>query len=96
MRLPFMFALVGALLLLLASKAGAGTERVTTQRTIEVDAILKSGNKFTHRKVKAHPFTDGRIVVCQEFKDKVEALCMVLIDDGDVVIVPVRMLEEKV
>lgn len=96
MRLPFAFAFVCALMLLVASKSQAAAERHTNQDTIEVDVILKTNKIWTYRKVKVHPFLDGRIVVCEEFKDKVEALCVVLINDGDVVLAPTRMLEEKI
>jgi hypothetical protein len=95
MRLPFAFAFIGALLLLLASKAQAGTERITNQPTIEVDVVLKTGASWTHRKAKVHPFADGRIVVCEETKNSVVAECIVLIDDGDVVLAPTRLLEDK-
>jgi hypothetical protein len=95
MRLSFAVAFVLALLLLAASKVRAGTERISNQETIEVDVVLKTNASWSYRKAKVHPFLDGRILVCEEFKDKVMAMCIVLIDDGDVVLAPTRLLEEK-
>jgi hypothetical protein len=96
MRLPFAFAFIGSLLLLLASKSQAGSERVTGQPVIEVDVVLKTENTWTHRKAKVHPFGDGRIVVCEETKSSVLVMCIVLVDDGDAVLAQTRLLEEKV
>ena len=96
MRLPFAFALVCALVLLVASRAQSAEERHTNQDTIEVDVVLKADGKWSYRKARVHPFADGRILVCEEFKDNVVASCIVLVDDGDAVLAPARMLEEKV
>ena len=95
MRLPFAFAFVGALLLLLASKAPAGTERISNEDVIEIDVVLKTADAWTHRKAPVHPFLDGRIVVCEETKNSIKVQCIVLIDDGDVVLAPTILLEQK-
>jgi hypothetical protein len=94
-RLPFAVAFVLALLLLAASKVQAGTERLTNQDTVEVDAVMSTAGVWHHRKGPVHPFSDGVIVVCEEFKDKTTMLCIVLTDDGDVVLAPVQLLEQK-
>lgn len=97
MRLPFALAFVLALLLLVASKAGAGTERVDLLNRLSVDVIQKQKDgTWLARKALVHGYSDARIIVCEEFKDKVEANCLIITNDGEAVVEPVRLLEEKV
>lgn len=100
MRLIFALAFVLSVMLLVASKAGAvpvGTEQIDLRARVQVDVIEKlTPQLWKARKATVHGFADGRIIVCEEFKGKVEALCLVITDDGEAIVVPVRMLEDKV
>ena len=92
-----MLAFILSLMLLAASKIQAGTERIDNLDRIPVDVLMKvKEGTWTARKALVHPFSDARIVVCEEFKDKVIANCLVITDDNEAIVVPVRMLEEKV
>jgi hypothetical protein len=97
MKLLFAAALVliPPLLATVVNNVQAGTERITNQETIQVDVVLKTKKGWTYRKAPVHPFGDGRIVICEEFKDKTTAMCIALIDDGDVVLAATQLLEQK-
>jgi hypothetical protein len=75
----------------------AGTERIDNRDRIQVDVIQKiSEGKWSWRRATVNQFADARIIICEEFKNKVEALCLVIITDKEATVVPVRLLEEKV
>ena len=83
------FALVRAAL--------AGTERVDLQPRVEVDVLSKDAAGHWHaRKGTFHGFVDARYLTCMEYKDNVVATCIVITDDGEVLQLQVRLLEDKV
>ena len=86
----------GVLYMGLAPAAEAATPRVSTQPTVEVDVVLKTDKAWTHRKATVNAFSDGKIALCEEFKDNVVAQCVVLVEDGDVLMMSVRLLEDKI
>jgi hypothetical protein len=97
MRLRFALAFIFSLMLLIARWAPAGTERLDNGNRVQVDVILKNPDGvWTARKATVNAFTDGRILVCEEFKNSVVVNCLVITDDGEAVVVPVRLKEEKV
>ena len=89
----------GLMALALTRAALPGTERHDNRERVEVDVIMRgeSPGKWTARRAMVDKFDDARIIVCEEFKDKVEALCLVITtgEDPEAFVVPVRMLEEK-
>jgi hypothetical protein len=89
--------LCAMMVLALARASLAGAERHSNLDRVQVDVILKTQTgTWTTRKAYIYGYIDGRTVVCEEFKDKVEALCLVLLYEGEAVLVPTRLLEEKV
>lgn len=86
--------LVGALVVFAYAKAG--TERIDLSPVKKVLVVSSpSPGKYSSRLALVHAFTDAVIVVCLEQKNSVIVQCLVLVDDGDTLMVPVRLLEEK-
>jgi hypothetical protein len=87
-----------ALMVLFTVQTFAAAERHDNRFPVKVDVIQQTKKgEWTSRQAMVNGYSDGRILVCEEFKDKPEALCLVLITDGgEVLMVPTRLLEEKV
>ena len=75
----------------------AGTERTDLNTRIEADVISKDkdGN-WTASKAVFDKFSDARIIVCVETVNSVVADCILISDDNEVTLRPLRMLEEKI
>lgn len=93
-----------SLVALAASRASApaltvvptGTERIDLAPTIKALVVSSpSPGKYSSRVGLVHAFSDAIIIVCFEWKNNVVAQCLVIANDGDTLMIPVRLLEEK-
>lgn len=86
--------LIGALTVFAYAKAG--TERIDLSPITKVLVVSSpSPGKYSSRVGLVHAFTDAIIVVCLEQKNSVVVQCLVLVNDGVTLMVPIRLLEEK-
>lgn len=78
------------------SQSSAGTERVDNSDKVKVLVFsTPTPGKWYSRVALVHKFDDAIIVACFEWKNSVQAECLVLVQDGDTLMVPVRLLEIK-
>ena len=93
--------LVGAVLVVfmlsaVMKAALAGTERVDLQPTVKVLVVSEpTPGKYFSRLGLVHKFSDAIIVVCFEWKNDEMAQCLVISEDGDTLMLPVKLLEQK-
>lgn len=89
-------ALFVILAAVMSAVAKAGTEQVDVQPTVKVLVVSEpSPGKYYSRLGLVHKFTDAIIVVCFEWKNDEMAQCLVIVDDGDTLMLPVKLLEQK-